>query len=470
MLSFVGSQQAPDLRRRLFLQVGGSVAAATASVPRVGAEPVEQRAGFGTARSVLIIFASGGQSQLETWDPKPDAPREVRGEFDSIETAVPGIRLGEHLPRLARLTDRFSIVRSMSHADLDHGSAFYLSMTGRYHQRLSSNPPARPTDHPTHGAVLSRVRPTGSFPHSAVHVNGPAYVPRIEGPGQFAGLLGRDFEPLPIGNVLSEKSPLMGLDPLTTLPVIRRQRRRTLLESIDSWRRSEARNRPMTGMEALYQQAFDLLDRPAARDAFNLAQEPRTIRDRYGWNRSGQACLLARRLVEAGVPWINVFWNHNNRGQDDAPDETDEYGWDTHNDIFEALRQHLLPRFDQGMSALLEDLHQRGLLESTLVVCMGEFGRAPRVALEPRFAGSSPGRKHWASVYSLIAAGAGVQSGRIIGESDRHAAYPTGDRFGPWDLQATLFSALGINSGGHFEDPSGRPHLVSTGKPIKQLF
>ncbi|MGV2341992.1 MAG UNVERIFIED_CONTAM: DUF1501 domain-containing protein [Planctomycetaceae bacterium] len=171
--------------------------------------------------------------------------------------------------------------------------------------------------------------------------------------------------------------------------------------------------------------------RPEARTAFDLSGEPQWLRDRYGRNRSGQACLLARRLVEAGVPLITVIWSHNNRGQDLEPDNTDLYGWDTHNDIFSSLQQHLLPRFDQGFSALIEDLDQRGLLETTLVVCMGEFGRAPLVALEPRFAGATPGRKHWSWVYSIAMAGAGVQKGAVVGGLRSPRCLPRRRSLGP---------------------------------------
>src|SRR5207244_1437516 len=170
---------------------------------------------------------------------------------------------------------------------------------------------------------------------------------------------------------------------------------------------------------------------------------------RYGRYRAGQACLLARRLVEAGVPWITVIFNQTNRGQDKTPDETESYGWDTHNDIFYALKEHLLPRFDWSFSALLEDLDARGLLDQTLVVCMGEFGRAPLVALEPKFAGSSPGRKHWAGVYSVVLAGAGVTRGGVVGSSDRTGAYPDSNPVGPWDLAATMVPALGGDHAAH---------------------
>lgn len=179
---------------------------------------------------------------------------------------------------------------------------------------------------------------------------------------------------------------------------------------------------------------------------------------------------MARRLVEAEVPLITVFLNHTARGQDKAPEETEEYGWDTHNDIFMAMREHLLPRFDVSVSALLEDLEQRGLLRDTLVICMGEFGRAPRIALEPNFAGSTPGRKHWASVYSIMLAGAGVGRGRVVGASDKIAAYPETQPISPGDIAATLFSALGLDPASHFTDPAGRPFPLATGQVVRELF
>jgi hypothetical protein len=184
-------------------------------------------------------------------------------------------------------------------------------------------------------------------------------------------------------------------------------------------------------MSRLYSRAYEMLVSPSVRNAFDLDAEQPRVRDRYGRHRSGQALLLARRLVEAEVPYINVIWNHSNRGQDLDPSDTDVYGWDTHNDIFDSLKDRLLPRFDESFSALIEDLDQRGLLDETLVVCMGEFGRAPRVALEPKFAGATPGRKHWATVYSIAVAGAGVTRGAALGASDRMGAEPVTERYGP---------------------------------------
>lgn len=482
MLRFFTGSRRPDepLSRREWLRIGGAAGLGMglfegrSSVVDGSPAAISTIPGFGRARSVILVYASGGQSQLEMWDPKPDAPLEVRGEFAAIPTAVPGTFLGEHLPRLARLTDKYAIVRSVSHDDLDHGSAGYLALTGQFHPIKSSNPPPSPTDFPTYGAVLKRMRPEGMFPYSAVHLNGPALVPETPGPGQDGGFLGRDFDPLLLGDVCSTPVAVPCLDALPELPSARMSARQNLkLRLEDTCRELEreqhSANRRLAGMDIMYRQAYQLLASPRCRQAFDLTAEPDRVRDRYGRHRPGQACLMARRLVEAGVPLIHVIWNHSNRGQDKST-ETDLYGWDTHNDIFEALKLHLLPRFDEGFSALLEDLDERGLLNQTLVVCMGEFGRAPLVALEKRFAGSTPGRKHWASVYSIVMAGAGIAPGVVYGSSDRMAGQPQSNRVTPGDIAATMFSALGIDPAGHYQDALGRPYAIATGKPIEGLY
>ena len=469
--------QTTGLTRREWLRIGGLsgvgclVPCAAKGGERTSAN--QRRAGFGKARSVIFIYTSGGQSQLETWDPKPDAPENVRGEFRTIRTSVPGVSVGEHMPRLAKLANRYTILRSLAHDDLDHGSAGYLALTGRPHPQKSSNPRPRATDEPTYGAVLKRVRPIHVFPFEAVHVNGPALVPFEAGPGQDGGYLGRQYEPLLLGDVSTgaEMVPEIELDielPLARLAI--RQSLRRDVERAFAGSESAFLDARFTDMNQLYRQAFDVLGSPQCRTAFDLGAEPQRLRERYGRNRFGQACLLARRLAEAGVPLITVMCNHSNRGQDKYPNDTDAYGWDTHNDIFESLRVHLLPRFDQAFAALIEDLDARGLLDQTLVVCMGEFGRAPRIALEPTFSGRTPGRKHWASVYSAVLAGAGVARGGVYGSSDRFAANPVDHRVGPWDIAATMYWALGIDPAIEYHDLEGRPRVVSTGQPVLGLF
>ncbi|HVJ67686.1 MAG TPA: DUF1501 domain-containing protein [Caulifigura sp.] len=446
--------------------LGVSIGARTANAAR---GTPESSPGFGRAKSVLMIYASGGQSQLDMWDPKPDAPVEVRGAFGTISTAVPGTQFCEHLPLTARVADRFTVVRSMSHEDVDHGSATYLALTGHYHTRRSGNPPPTPFDLPTAGAVVKRMRPTQRHPYSAVHLNGPALVPILPAPGQNAGCLGARFDPLVLGDVTDPGAALDGLDSLSGLPKSRIDSRKALLSQIDASSVASGSSEPRR-LASYYEQAYRLLESPQTQRAFDLSQEPDAIRDRYGRNRSGQACLLARRLAEAEVPWINVIWSPSNRGQDLAPDDTDQYGWDTHNDIFDALKGRLLPRFDQAFSALIEDLDRRGLLEQTLVVCMGEFGRAPLVALEPRFAGATPGRKHWAAAYSIVMAGAGVARGAVYGASDRHGAYVRSNPVGPWDVTATMYSALGIDPSQELRDRTDRPFALSTGRPVAGLY
>lgn len=457
-------------RRREFLRIaGGWGLGAAGTLGRASsAQSKPLSAGFGRARSVVLVYANGGQSQLEMWDPKPDAPAEVRGDFAAIQSAVPGTMLGQHMPRLAALADRYTILRSVSHDDLDHGSATYLALTGRLHPQKSSNPPPSPNDFPTYGALLKRVRPTQASFETAVHVNGPAIIPIAPSPGQDGGFLGRAYEPMLVGDVLAGDLPDLDLPP--ELPPLRVESRRTLLEVVDGYRRGLAESASPAEMTLAQRRAYELLGSSACRQAFDLNAEPPALRERYGLHRSGQACLLARRLVEAGVPWITVMWNHSGRGQDQFPGDTDRYGWDTHNDIFEVLREHLLPRFDQSFSTFLEDLDARGLLDRTLVICMGEFGRAPRVALEARFAGSTPGRKHWANVYSIVMAGAGVQRGAVFGRSDRCAAYPESARVGPWDIAATAFAALGIDPSTEYRDALERPFPLVTGRPIEGLY
>ena len=471
MLRFVHEQRLSSglLARREWLRLGGLSMLGLAAKSASSEQLAEKPAGFGKAKSVILVFCNGGQSQLDMWDPKPNAPLDVRGAFRPISTAIPGVQFGEHMPRIAKVADKFTVVRSMSHEDLDHGSAVYLALTGHYHARRSGNPPISPNDAPTFGAILRRLS-KGDRLADAVHLNAPALVPFLPSPGQYAGLLGRAYEPLVVGNVAESAGAIPGMELTADVPTIRMSSRLSLKQSLDNSLETLAKNERAVDMSRMYGQAYQMLNSPQAREAFNLEAERPAVRDRYGRHRSGQALLLARRLVEAGVPYINVIWNHSNRGQDLDPTDTDVSGWDTHNDIFDTLKNHLLPRFDESFSALMEDLDERGLLEQTLVVCMGEFGRAPQVALEKRFAGATPGRKHWANAYSLVMAGAGVKRGTIVGATDRLGGEPATERFGPWDVAATMFSALGIDPHGTYTDPFSRPFAITEGQPMKAIF
>lgn len=463
------------LSRRSWLQLGTLVGSTALGLDwRRRAAAGESRvagaasAGFGRAKSVILLVAGGGQSQIDTWDPKPHAPLEVRGEFDSIATRIPGERFCEHLPLTAQTADRLCVVRSMSHEDLDHGSALYLTLTGHYHRKRSANPLPSPDDLPCLGAALTRVRPSHHFVQTAVHLNGPVLAPIEPAPGQYSGFLGPAYAPMLLGDVSLDRLAIPGLEPQTELSESRLDERGRLLRQLDGVV-SHTRTGVREAVDA-YQRAFDLLDRPASRQAFDLGRERPELREAYGRNRTGQSCLLARRLVEAGCPLVTVFLNHNVRGQDLAADAVDEWGWDTHNDIFEGLEKWLLPRFDRAYSTLIRDLDQRGLLAETLVVCLGEFGRAPLVALEPRFAGATPGRKHWGAVYSIVFAGAGVRPGTIVGASDAQGGYPDSAAYGPWDTLATIFSSLGVDPQQEYQDASGRPYRLCDGRVIEALY
>lgn len=442
------------VNRRDWLTLGLGALAAPAFANKSAVKP--------RAKRVLVVFTPGGVSQLETFDPKPNAPEEVRGAFGTIPTAVPGLRFGEHLPKLAKLADKFAVVRSVSHDDLDHGSACYLSLTGQFHSRKSSNPAVSPTDFPTLGAIVQRLRPSDTFPRSAVYLNGPVLLPEIPGPGNNGGFLGRGCDPLTVADPTEAKQFAEGLALPTEVGLDRLDSRRDLLAKLDT-KPTDA------GYRESARAAFDLLHTKRVREAFDLDRESEKTRDAYGRHRSGQSCLLARRLVEAGVPWVTAFFNHTIRGQDKS-EQTDEYGWDTHNDIFVSLKEHLLPRLDQTFSTMLLDMDARGLLKDTLVCCLGEFGRAPKVALEKNFAGTAPGRKHWGGCYSVLFAGAGVTGGAVIGSSDKQGAYPQADPLTPGDLFATLFHAIGVDPAGHYTDLADRPYRVATGEPIHTLF
>ncbi len=470
MLRFFAS---PAINRRCsrqeFLRIAGS--SALSALPIIKAGAGQRVAGIPRAKSVIVVFASGGQSQLDMWDPKPEAPAEIRGEFAPIATTLPGVHFTEHLPRIAKLANRCTLIRTMSHADLDHGSAVYLTLTGQYHARITSNPPPTPNDTPSLMSIYQRVRPGGESLAQAVQINGPAIVaPQDIAPGQFGGLLGRDYDPMFVGNVNTPTTAIPGLTSQPELPAVRLKHRERLLSAIDRSLLTRPDNTKWVDVDGQYQRAFELLADPRTRQAFDLSQEPAMLRNRYGRHRSGQACLLARRLAEAGVPLITVVWNHQSRGQDKYPDDIESHGWDTHNDIFDILKHGLLPRFDLSFSALLEDLSDLGMLDDTLVVCLSEFGRAPLIALERNFAGASPGRKHWASAYSILLAGAGIGRGQVLGKTDRHGAYPAAESYGPWDVAATILAALGVEPTEHYYDPLRRPLPVTVGAPILAAY
>ena len=460
----------PQSRREL-LRLGGlsllgiSLPEVLAGQARAAAEPaVVLPSSFGRAKRCILLFMWGGPSQLETWDLKPQAPVEVRGEFKPIPTNVPGIHIGEHFPQLARRTDKLCIVRSMTHTDVNHTSATHYLLTGQ--------PPPRITEPsaqwPHIGATLSALgRGDGALPRLVqMRPTVPGDVPRFveQSQGQFAGWLGGAHNPLTIDddpNRDDYRVSHMRLRPELSVEQLE-----------DRWRLLRELDRQITDHAAVYEakeanarRAFEILSAGAAgQGAFDLDQEPASLRDRYGRNPHGQSVLQARRLVERGVPLVTVFWPN------DGIKNVSVY-WDTHSRNFIDHRERLMPVTDQAFSALLDDLQSRGMLDDTLVIWTGEFGRTPRVGQRNSDAGAgADGRDHWPGCFSTVLAGGGFKGGFVYGTSDKHAAYPAEDPVAPADLVATIYHALGVPDKQMLRDVSGRPHFVRPGTTIGSLL
>jgi hypothetical protein len=410
--------------------------------------------GFARAKRCVVIFQFGGPGQQDLWDMKPEAPAEARGEFRPIDTSVPGMAICEHMPHLAKAARHYAIVRSMSHRDFEHGTASYTALTGHPHPNPGTNTPARPDDFPTYGSVVSRLRPSQRGVPDFV-VLGPVMHQGNRPPlaGQGPGFLGRSYDPFRIA--ADPNGADFQVDELAAYEDVPSQRlvaRRRLVEDLNGLsRRIDAAAMQVADQDRLAARAFELLRSSQGQQAFNLEQERDAVRDRYGRTKFGQTMLLARRLVEADVPLVTVNWSRMNSDQ-----------WDTHKQNYPTLRK-LVPPFDQGLAAFLSDLAERGLLEDTLVVCLGEFGRTPKM-------NKDAGRDHWPDCYSLLVAGGGMRSGEVIGASDRLAATPRTDGIAPWDLAATMYHLLGIRPDGHLRDHFGRPLKISSGQVVRELL
>ncbi len=441
----------------------------------VGAAQADAPAGrsFGRAKSCILVYLFGGPSHIDIWDMKPDAPPEIRGEFKPIATNVPGVRITEHLPRLSRLADQYALIRSLAHGDNAHGSAGHTMLTGRRPRALGEVGP-NADDFPHYGAVLTRLRPGSPAVPPFVALPWAVTTSTNVVPGQNGGFLGRVGDPfrleVPADQGLTFAPPLTA-PPADVTEERERQRRnlRDLLAQDDSLRRNDAAMQ----MDALYRRAFDLIDSQAAERAFRLEREPEKVRERYGMNVFGQSLLLARRLVEAGVRMVTVYWP--DRKDPDAfinnghKDSVAVPAWDTHGNHvgktpnFPSLRDTLLPALDQSSSALLEDLRTRGLLDETLVVWTGEFGRSPRI-------NGDAGRDHYGNVFSAMLAGGGVRGGQAYGASDKQGAFPMDNPVSPADFAATLYHCLGLPPEAEVPDRLGRPVRIAEGQPVRGLL
>jgi hypothetical protein len=419
---------------------------------------------FGRARSCILLFMWGGPAQQETWDLKPDAPVEIRGEFNPIDTCVPGIRISEHFPRLATRADRLAIVRSMTHNNVDHTVATHFLLTGQ--PPLPARDPR--DDWPHYGAVLARMgRGRGALPpFVSMRPTVPGEVPRFveESRGQFAGWLGQGYDPLTIDDDPNNPGYRVGDFTLPEEVNVRRfANRRALLGQVDSQSPRWQSGAP-GAMAGHYERAYEMLRSAATGSAFDLTEEPDEVRDRYGRNPHGQSVLQARRLVERGVPLVTVYWPN------DGIKNVSVY-WDTHSRNFIDLRERLMPVADQAFSTLLDDLADRGLLDETLIAWTGEFGRTPRIGQRNSDAGAgADGRDHWPGCFSSVLAGGGIRGGQVYGSSDRHAAYPASNPVAPLDLAATIYHCLGITPETALADSQGRPHFICPGRPITALI
>lgn len=419
---------------------------------------------FGRAKNCILLFMWGGPAQQDTWDMKPDAPAEFRGEFRPISTNVPGTHICEHMPRLSQRMDKLAVIRSMTHNSGDHTAATHFLLTG---QAPPQSKDIR-AQWPHIGSALAQLgRGRGALPpFVSMRPKLENTVPRFveQSQGQFAGWLGPVYDPLTLDQDPNSPDYQIGEFQLPPeLSVSRLTDRRRLLGELD--RQLQMRSASLDAVDENHRRAFELLTSAAGqRGAFDLDREPTAIRERYGRNPHGQSVLQARRLVEHGVPLVTVFWPN------DGIKNVSVY-WDTHSRNFVDLKQRLMPAADQAFSALLDDLSERGLLDETLVVWTGEFGRTPKVGQRNSDAGAGrDGRDHWPNCFTTVLAGGGVRGGISYGRSDKHAAYPSADAVTPQDLVATVYHALGVPGNQVLYDTGGRPHFVRPGRAIADLL
>jgi hypothetical protein len=444
------------LIRREFLQVGFSGFLGM-TLPGLLAARARGATLPGRAKSVILVFLTGGPSHIDTFDPKPSAAEGIRGEFKTIPTNVPGIRFTDQLPGLAGQADKLAIVRSMSHHNLNHLNATHHLLTGHPQPNAVFDKIASRTDYPCYASALDYLRPRSDGVPSGVML--PTFL--IEGPltwpGQHSGFLGPKYDPWQIRrdpNASNFREDSLSLP--SGFSVERLNGRRKLVDDLaathDSLSASLSSHDPMADQR---DRAYSLLLNSKVARAFDLKSEDPRTRDRYGRHMYGQSLLLSRRLVEAGVPIVQA-----NLGTVQT--------WDSHSDIFRRLKQDLLPPTDRAITALLDDLSSRGMLDDTLVVITGEFGRAPKLTKN----GGNPivGRDHWASVFTSVFAGAGVRGGQFIGQSDKNGGYPASRSYSPDDLAATIFRSLGIDAAAEVRDKFDRPVAVCRGSRIEALY
>ena len=417
----------------------------------LGADAESGQSQQSSGKKMILVWTTGAMSHHDTLDMKPDAPAEVRGQFNPIQTKTPGYQVCEHMPELAKLSDKYSVIRSFTHKDNNHLMSTHHVLTGQIQPGAFFDKIASRTDWPNYSGAYIYFNPRNDgIPNG---VNLPTYMqqPPLLWPGQYAGLLGAKHDPWQI--TADPNKDDFKVDSLTLAAGLDIQRvtdRQSLLSDLNKQQGRLERTAAGNRMKSEQEQAYNILTSRRLADAFEVQKESEQVREKYGRHTTGQSLLLARRLVEVGVPVVQVnIGNAQNS--------------DNHGNIFPTLKDRLLPPLDKGLAALLADLEERGMLEDTFVVLIGEFGRTPKV-------NNKAGRDHWGPCFSALFAGGGVQGGRVIGESDPHGGYPVKKPFSPEDFGATVYSVLGIDPASEIRDRFDRPLRLNSGSVISELF
>jgi len=489
MLSIPGNsaRDCDGVTRREFMRIGGASMLAGMALPELlaleaNASPLRGQdagaPGFGKAKNVIMIFLQGGPSHIDIWDPKPDAPDNVRGLFKPIKTKIPGVQVSETMPLLAEQLDKATLIRSVSYTPnglFNHTAAIYQMLTGEQADKVSPSgqleQPA-PNDFPNFGSHVAKLHPPKVPMLPFVMLPRPLQESNVIGKGGTAGFLGKAYDPYyayPTGDDTDQsKMERLKIDDLAMrgeMSEARLQRRASLHKTLDEGIRDfEAAVKPYA-LDQYYAKAFDLVVSGKARNAFDLNREPAKVRDRYGRHTFGQSVLTARRLIEAGTRVVQVNWPSVANGD---PLKT---AWDTHAANFGPLKDLHCPRLDSALSALLEDMDQRGLLKDTIVVAIGEFGRSPRLGVSTSGNGNAPdGRDHWPYCYTAMIAGGGIKRGSVYGRSDATASSPAENPVHPTEVLATVYHALGISPETIIYNHLNQPRELVKAQPVLGLF
>lgn len=458
--SALGHRHAIGMHRREFLQVGysGLLGLGMSSLLSARAQAGNAATGTRTPKSVIIIFLTGAPSHLDTFDLKPEAPPEIRGDFQAIRAKTPGVHICEHLPKLAARSDKYALVRTLAHRENNHLVATHHLLTGHSQPGAFFDKVASRDDWPSYSSALNYLRPrTDGLPCG---VNLPTFL--VEGPltwpGQHAGFLGPRHDPWQITRDPNASDfRVDNLRLAAGLDVTQLSDRQALLADVNrqqEWLANSAEGQRLSDQQ---QRAFTMLTSGKIARAFEMDREPVAVRERYGRHAFGQSLLLARRLVQGGIPVVQA-----NMGR--------VQNWDHHGNLFPTLKNRMLPPLDNGVSALLDDLEASGMLSETLVMLLGEFGRTPKISFQRGSKDKAPGRDHWAPCFFGVFAGAGVRPGQVIGKSDKIGAYPATTPYTPDDVGATVYHILGVDPASEVRDRQNRPVTLNRGSVMQCLF